>query len=73
MDELTIQTLIKAKFSGTLDESATYFNLTIQTIAVLIGGLVLWRASNAYHKKKQQQRTRNNYFETPYSRQWRKK
>lgn len=73
MDELTIQTLIKAKFSGTLDSSGTYISLTVQTIAVLIGGLVLWRASNAYHKKKQQERNRNKFFETPYSRQWRKK
>lgn len=73
MEELTIQLLIKAKYSGGLDEIGVYFSLTIQTIAVLIGGLVLWRATNAYHRKKQQQRNRNRYFETPYSRQWRKK
>lgn len=73
MDELTIQTLIRAKFSGALDQGGTYINLTIQTIAVLVGGIVLWRASNAIHKKKQAERQRNNYFETPYSREWRRK
>lgn len=72
MEELTIQLLIKAKYSGALNESGVYFSLTFQTIAVLIGGLVLWRAVNAYHRKKQQQRSRNRYFETPYSKQWRK-
>ncbi len=73
MDELTIQTLIKAKYSGTLDEAGIYINLVIQTAAVLIGGLVIWRAMNSYHRKKQQQRKKTNFFETPYSRQWRKK
>jgi hypothetical protein len=73
MDELTVQTLIKAKFSGALDQSSTYINLTTQTIAVLVGGIVLWRASNSIHRKKQAERQRNNYFETPYSREWRRK
>jgi hypothetical protein len=73
MEELTIQTLIKAKYSGTLDQSATYINLVLQTVAVLVGGLVIWRAMNSYHRKKQQDRRKTNYFETPYSRQWRKK
>lgn len=73
MDELTIQTLIKAKYSGTLDEAGIYINLVIQTAAVLIGGLLIWRAMNSYHRKKQQQRKKTNFFETPYSRQWRKK
>lgn len=73
MDELTIQQLIKAKFSGELSHMSTYINLTIQAIAVMISGIILWKASNAYHRKKQQQRSRNTFFETPYSKQWRKK
>jgi len=73
VDELTIQQLIKAKFSGELSNSATYINLTIQALAVLIGGFVLWRVSNAIHKKKQKERQRNAYFESPYSKQWRKR
>jgi len=72
MDELTIQQLIKARFSGELSESATYMNLTIQAIAVIVGGIIIWRVSNMIHRKKQKDRQRNNYFETPYS-QWRKK
>ena len=73
MDELTIQTLIKAKFSGTLDQSSVYINLVMQTVAVLIGGIVIWRASTLYHRKKQRERSQNNYFETPYARQWKRK
>jgi hypothetical protein len=45
----------------------------MQTVAVLVGGIVMWRASNAIHRKKQKERQQNNYFETPYSRHWRKK
>ena len=73
MDELTIQTLIKVKYSGALDQSSVYINLVIQAVAVLVGGIVIWRASNAYHRKKQRERRSNNYFETPYSRQWKRK
>jgi hypothetical protein len=73
MDELTIQTLIRAKYAGVLNESSIYVNLAIQAVAVLIGGLVIWRAMTSYHRKKQQQRKKTVFFETPYSRQWRKK
>ncbi len=73
MDELTIQQLIQVKFSGELEQTSMYVNIAIQAIAVLIGGIVVWRASNAYHKKKQKERQRNTFFETPYSREWRKK
>ena len=54
MEELTIQMLIKARYSGALDESGTYINIVLQTVAVLIGGLVIWRAMNIYHPRKQQ-------------------
>ena len=73
MDELTVQTLIKAKYAGSLSEMAVYLNLTIQAAAVLIGGIVIWRASVAIHRKKQAQRARNSYFETPYSKGWKRK
>ena len=62
MDELAIQTLIKAKYSGGLNEVSLYMNLAIQTGAVLIGGIVLWRMSNMIHKRKQAQRERNDFF-----------
>jgi len=70
MNELTIQELIKAKFSGELSQSTTYINLTIQAVAVLIGGIVLWLASNAIHKKKLKERKQNTFFQTTYSRHW---
>jgi len=73
MDELTIQTLIKAKYSGSLSEVSTYINLSIQTAAVLIGGIMLWRISVSLHKRKRAQRMRNSYFDTPYSKGWKRK
>jgi hypothetical protein len=73
MDELTIQTLIKANYSGGLTETSVYVNLAIQATAVIIGGIVLWRGSVALHKKKLAQRARNTYFETPYSKGWKRK
>lgn len=72
MDELTIQTLIKAKYSGSLDEMSIYLNLTIQAGAVLIAGIVLWKASTAMHNKKKKERERNKYFDTPYSKGWKR-
>jgi len=72
MDELTIQTLIKVKYSGALNEVSMYMNLAMQTGAVLIGGIVLWRMSNMIHKRKQAQRERNDFFNTPYSKGWKR-
>ena len=73
MDELTIQTLIKAKYAGHLSEMSSYISLAIQAVAVLIGGIVLWRGSAAVHTKKVKERSRNQYFETPYSKGWKRK
>jgi hypothetical protein len=72
MDELTIQTLIKAKYSGSYTEMSMYLSLTLQAVAVMIGGIVLWRMSVMLHKRKQAQRKRNSFFETTYSKNWRK-
>lgn len=73
MDELSIETLIKAKYSGSLSEMSTYINLAIQAVAVLVGGIVLWRMSAMLHKRKLAQRSRNDFFETPYSKGWKRK
>lgn len=73
MDELTIQTLIKAKYSGSVSEMSIYVNIAIQAVAVLVGGIVLWRISIAIHKRKKAQRQRNPYFESPYSEGWKRK
>lgn len=69
---MDIETLIKAKFSGQLSEAPIYVNLTLQAIAVLMGGFILWRAINAYHAKKQKQRANRRFFETRYSKSWKK-
>ncbi len=73
MDELIIQELIKVKFSGGVNDISLYVNLVIQTIAVLVGGIILWRVSVVIHKKKLKERKRNTFFDTPYSKSWRKK
>ncbi len=73
-DEAAVQLLIKAKYAGAMADTSTYLNLVMQAGAVLIGGIVLWRMSATIHKKKMAQRAgRANYFETTYSRYWRKK
>lgn len=73
MQELTIQQLIKAQFSGAISDTSSYVNLAIQAIAVMIGGIILWRISVVMHKKKLAQRSRNQFFETPYSKGWKRK
>lgn len=73
MDELTLETLIKARFSGGLDEMSLYLNLAIQAGAVLVGGIVLWRMSAVIHRRKKAERERNAYFNTPYSEGWKRK
>lgn len=72
-NEVAVQLLIKAKYAGAMADTSTYMNLIMQAGAVLIGGIVLWRMSARFHKKKVAQRERNNYFETKYSRSWKRK
>ncbi len=73
MKELTIQQLIRAQYSGAVSDASSYVNLAIQAVAVLIGGIVLWRISVVMHKKKLAQRSRNEFFDTPYSKGWKRK
>lgn len=69
---MTIQDLIQSKYSGDLDQTITYINLTMQAIGVLVGGIVIWRASVAFQRKKMKERRRNPFFESNYSKHWRK-
>jgi len=69
---MDIEILIRAKFSGELSEASTYINLTLQAVAVMIGGILLWRLSNAYHAKKLKERSQRQFFESRYSKGWRK-
>jgi len=73
MDELTIQELIKANYSGGLSELSTYVSLAIQAVSVLIGGILLWRVSGILHKKKITERSRNEFFNSSYSKGWKRK
>lgn len=67
------QEMIHLHYSGAMSDAGAYSALAIQTVAVLIGGIILWRASNYMHKRKVKQRTSNQFFETPYSKGWKRK
>lgn len=73
MNELTIQTLVRANYAGSLSQMSSYTSLAIQAVAVLIGGIIIWRASNVLHKRKLAERSRKQYFETSYSKGWKRK
>ena len=65
--------MIKVHFSGAASKMEAYSGLAIQTIAILVGGFILWRISNLMHKRKKKQRKRNDFFETPYAKGWKRK
>ena len=67
---MDIQTLIKVKYTGALDNSFEYSSVGIQTLAVIIGGIVLWRASNVLHQRKLKQRAEKRHFKTRFSEHW---
>ncbi len=69
---MTIQELIQFKYSGELDQTFSYVNVAIQAVAVLIGGLVIWRAISLWQRKKKLERRRNPFFESSFSKHWRK-
>lgn len=73
MEEVGYQNMIKLHYSGSMTEVSVYSGLAVQTVAILIGGIILWRASAYLHNRKKKQRQRNDYFETPYSRGWKRK
>jgi hypothetical protein len=64
---MNIETLIKAQYSGQLDASFQYTNIGVQTISILIGGIVLWRVSNMLHQRKLKQRAEKSPFKTRFS------
>ena len=67
---MDIQTLIKAKYAGEIDSSMAYSTIGFQTIAVLVGGIVLWRVSNMLHQRKLKQRAQKPHFQTRFSEHW---
>ena len=73
MEELGIDILIRAKYSGAMYQTSRYVNIAIQASAVIFGGIILWRMSSILHKRKLEKRKRNPYFDTPYSKEWKNK
>lgn len=69
---MEIAELIKVKFSGELSNSSVYFNLALQAIAVMVGGIVLWKTFSAYHRKKVNERSNRKFFDSPYSKHWKR-
>ncbi len=67
---MDIQTLIKVKYVGELDNTFAYTTIGFQAIAVLVGGIVLWRVSNALHRRKLNQRANQPHFSTRFSEHW---
>lgn len=57
---MTFQNLIQTSYSGDLDQTVTYVNLTIQAIGVLVGGIVIWRASIAFQRKKNERTSKKS-------------
>ena len=73
MDVSLMQEIIRANYSGAMSQMSAYTGIAAQALAVIIGGIILWKASAVYHKKKKKERSRNSYFETVYSRGWKRK
>ncbi len=73
MNDIAVQQLVLAKYSGAATEMQAYLTIALQTGAVLVGGIILWRMSARMHKKKMQQRANRTFFETNYSRNWKRR
>lgn len=73
MQDSTYQQVIKLYYSGAASEMDAYSGIAVQTVAVLVGGIILWRISAFMHKRKKGQRKKNEFFETPYSKGWKRK
>ena len=69
---MDVQGLIQRRFTGELNNEAEYIELLVQVFAVLILGLVLWRLMAVFHKKKKAKRKPSTFFETTFTKSWRK-
>lgn len=73
MTNVDYQSTIKLYYSGAASDLQSYSGLAVQTVAILVGGIILWRISAFMHKRKKSQRRRNDFFETPYAKGWKRK
>jgi len=65
--------LIAGYLNGSVNDSIVMIKLMVQVIAVLVAGLLLWRISTIFSKKKNQQRRRSVFMESRYQDQWKNK
>ncbi|MEJ6505107.1 MAG: hypothetical protein QNK70_05730 [Crocinitomicaceae bacterium] len=69
---MTGQELIQLKYSGEISVVRDYINISAQTICILIVGILVWRALIAYQNKRNKGRFKTTYFESSFSKHWRK-
>ena len=69
---MTKQEMIKIKYSGELSTMTDYINISVQTIGILIAVIIIWRLIVRYQNKKLDTRYKSDYFDSPYSKHWRK-
>tara|TARA_B100001287_G_C22257487_1_gene333369 strand:- start:114 stop:323 length:210 start_codon:yes stop_codon:yes gene_type:complete len=69
---MTAQEMIQAKYSGELSSMMDYINIMAQVFGILIVGIIIWRAFARHQNKKQNERFKSDYFESSYSKHWRK-
>ena len=69
---MTAQEMIKAKYSGELSSMMDYVNIMAQVFGILIAGIIIWRVFSRHQNKKQNERFKSDYFESSYSKHWRK-
>jgi len=69
---MTAQEMIQIKYSGQISAMNDYINISVQTIGILIAGIIIWRLIARYQIKKQKERFNSNYFKSSFSRHWRK-
>ena len=69
---MTKQEMIKIKYSGELSTMTDYINISVQTIGILIAGIIIWRLIVRYQNKKLGTRYKSDYFNSSYSKHWRK-
>lgn len=69
---MTAQEMIKVKYSGELSTMTDYINISVQTIGILIAGIIIWRLIIRYQNKKLNNRYQSNYFDSSFTKHWRK-
>ena len=63
---------IETNLSGEPSFTYIYIQLAAQATGILIAGFVLWRLNTFMSNKRMNERKRNNFFETNYSKNWKK-